>query len=43
MKHAEEVLAKLVEKHPEMFATWAAHQITKGKISIEEVAKLLGL
>ena len=42
MKCNEEVWAKLVEKHPQMFAIWAADQITKGKMSIEEVAKLFG-
>lgn len=42
VKYAEEALAKLAEKHPEGLGTWFAEQITKGKMSIEEVVRLLG-
>lgn len=42
MKRNEERLAKLIEKHSELFTNWIAEQITKGKMSIEEAVKFLG-
>jgi hypothetical protein len=41
MKRNEEIWAKLVEKHSELFINWTADQMAKGKMSIEEAVKLL--